>query len=576
MMDEKPATARFRLALGVALLVAGLAPPAWQLARPRLAEPFAMRLIGERELTAGGPAGFRVVCVDPLSGAPRAGIGVEVGLVQGTARKAEARHVTDAGGEALATLQVPGDLEGEMELVVAGRGGTWLVPDTDVLRQTVRVARRHSLLLSTDKPFYQPGQTIHMRVLALARPGLVPIAGSPLAFLVIDAKGNKVFKKEVRVDEFGVAAASFAIAEVVNEGEYKVRVEPAGRSGTRRGPGAGGADAPDEGTEKTVTVKPYVLPKFKVEVEPDRPFYRPGETVTARVRAAYFFGKPVRGQAEVELSTFQAGITPVGRTEVSLSAEGRAQAAMALPRVLTGLETEGGRGLLFLRAKVTDSAGHTQEVHRTLPVSAAPVIVEAIPEAGRLVEGLENIVYLTVARPDGTPLAGARLSVSPAGLTATTDAAGLAEVRLVPREAAAIWTIDVRDATGMREVVTVKLREAGARATLREPLQLAVYREDATDGGALVRAMTSRVKDGTPVSTRIRVLALGASSLSWGWQHELALASVPPWLEFEVEDETGGRKVFRKEMSVSAPPLDRTRRGRRSAAESWPGSSCAG
>ncbi|NTV74033.1 MAG: hypothetical protein HGA66_07480, partial [Holophaga sp.] len=51
---------------------------------------------------------------------------------------------------------------------------------------------------------------------------------------------------------------------------------------------------------RTVNVKPYTLPRFKVDFAPDKPYYLPGETATGSVTAHYFFGKPVAG-AEVIL-----------------------------------------------------------------------------------------------------------------------------------------------------------------------------------------------------------------------------------------------------------------------------------
>jgi len=58
-------------------------------------------------------------------------------------------------------------------------------------------------------------------------------------------------------------------------------------------------------TEKTVTVKRYVLPKFRIAVETDRPYYLVGQTVVGHLRAEYFFGKPVaQGQVELRGSVY--------------------------------------------------------------------------------------------------------------------------------------------------------------------------------------------------------------------------------------------------------------------------------
>ncbi|MBT9560386.1 MAG: hypothetical protein IV100_30455, partial [Myxococcales bacterium] len=58
----------------------------------------------------------------------------------------------------------------------------------------VEVRRERRILLTTDKPLYQPGQTIHVRALAVKRPQNSPVAGEEAIFEVQDPKGNKVFR----------------------------------------------------------------------------------------------------------------------------------------------------------------------------------------------------------------------------------------------------------------------------------------------------------------------------------------------------------------------------------------------
>ena len=60
--------------------------------------------------------------------------------------------------------------DGDYELeLVAHTGG-----QAERLLRSVRLNRSWKLMLSTDKPVYQPGQTIHARSLALRRPDLNP------------------------------------------------------------------------------------------------------------------------------------------------------------------------------------------------------------------------------------------------------------------------------------------------------------------------------------------------------------------------------------------------------------------
>src|SRR5262249_27427732 len=144
------------------------------------------------------------------------------------------------------------------------------------LERDVKVKSSAKVLLTTDKPLYQPGQKMHLRALALRAFDLAPVAKADLTLEVEDAKGNKVFKKELKASEFGVAAADFQLADEVNNGDYRVR-----------------ALLGDTQADKTVTVKPYVLPKFKAQLKADKSYYLPKETLKGELQVDYFFGKPV-------------------------------------------------------------------------------------------------------------------------------------------------------------------------------------------------------------------------------------------------------------------------------------------
>jgi len=87
----------------------------------------------------------------------------------------------------------------------------------------VRLEDKVSILLTTEKPIYQPSQTIHVRALALDRSNHEAAANRKLTFEVEDSRGNKVFKKATETDKFGIASAEFALADEVNLGTYHLR-----------------------------------------------------------------------------------------------------------------------------------------------------------------------------------------------------------------------------------------------------------------------------------------------------------------------------------------------------------------
>src|SRR5207249_8485169 len=137
-----------------------------------------------------------------------------------------------------------------------------------------------SILLTTEKPIYQPGQTIHVRALALDRARHEATAGRPLTFEVEDSRGNKVFKKATQTDKFGIASAEFGLADEVNLGTYHLRALMGESGGTSTNT-----------AEVALNVQRYVLPKFKVALEfgekdkQAKHGYRPGDHVTGTIRA---------------------------------------------------------------------------------------------------------------------------------------------------------------------------------------------------------------------------------------------------------------------------------------------------
>ena len=140
-------------------------------------------------------------------------------------------------------------------------------------------------MLSSDKPVYQPGQTIQLRSLALRRPDLLPVAGREAVFTVSDPKGNKIFRQRQVTSRFGIAFTECALADEIAEGAYQVECQVG-----------------DTSSSLTVDVRKYVLPKFKLDVACDRSYYQPGQKIAGTVQAEYFFGQPVSGgEVEVEL-----------------------------------------------------------------------------------------------------------------------------------------------------------------------------------------------------------------------------------------------------------------------------------
>lgn len=372
-----------------------------------------LRVEGPATLRPGREAFYRVRVQDALENATVEGQSVTFELLEDDRVVQSEEVMTEVTGDAQVKVQVdrPGNFKVRAHMSSHGTE-TRLEDDVKV---DVGAGK---LLLTSDKPLYQPGQVMHLRALSLGRDGNKPTAGAATTFEVEDGKGNKILKRVVRTDRFGVAATTFQLGAILNEGTFKLRVV----SG-------------DVKSEKTVNVSHYALPKFEVGVKTEQPWYAPGNEVRGTVDSRYFFGKPVAGTVMVEGYSIDVGATLFQKTLGTLNSAGHYEFALNLPAVLPGLPLEQGNAAIELRVTVTDSAGQKVEKSRLVTVSAQGASVALVPESGALVPNIENQLLLFATDPLGAPLAKAAVHlVAPDDTTleATTDAFGQATLLWTP------------------------------------------------------------------------------------------------------------------------------------------------
>ncbi len=401
-------------------------------------------VLGQRDLVAGTRPMMRVLVRDRAAGRAVRDAAVKLTLTEKDKTIASFEGKTNGRGELAMPIDLPDRaIKGaKLKIDVASRTGK------DTVNQTVNVSAATRTLLTTDKPLYQPGQVIHIRALSLKRPTMKPLADAPVTFEVEDSKGNKVFKQQATADRFGISHADFVLANELNKGTYRVRAVVAGAK-----------------EEKTVNVKRYVLPKFKVAFKADRKFYQPGDKVKVDLQVDYFFGKPVAGgTVEVTCSTFDVAYKTFQTITGETDNEGHYTFNVTLPKHFVGQPLEAGKASAKFDVKVTDTADHSEKLTRNVSVTAAPIIVTAVPESGHLVGGLDNRIYVVTTYADSTPAACTVTVSHPimpgAPRRIKTDAAGFGQVVLKPKRGETIdFRMDAVDAKGSKGSGTVKLTE---------------------------------------------------------------------------------------------------------------------
>ncbi len=462
-------------------------------------------VLGAYELTVDGPTSaspgknvpYRVRAHHPRTGTPLVGAAVRVQVTSAGGTVSEAEGTTGDGGEAVVELLPVG--EGPFKVTAEFVHQGTREDATSAL--TLRAAGQR-VLLSTDKPLYQPGQTIHLRSLALGE-DQKPVAGAPVTLEVSDGKGNKVMKRTATTDAWGIASTKFVLGTFVNHGTYKLT----STVGVTK-------------AERAVTVGRYVLPKFKLGVEVAKPWYRPGETIVGTLDAAYFFGKPVAGADVVlEAGSFDVGQTVFQKVQTKTDPSGKATFSVKLPSSLVGLPLEDGNALVTLRATVTDSAGQAVTIDRVVLASASGARVVVIPESTKLVPGLENHVDVYASDPLGTPLVGVPVVLQVDGAppsAAVTDAYGWAGVAWTPTGSDAVIgsvTVTPSGQPAATTPVTLGAQAGSAHLVVRtdkalydtgEPIAVAITTTkpdeevyvDWTHDGQVLDMRTLKAKDG--------------------------------------------------------------------------------
>jgi hypothetical protein len=419
--------------------------------------PLTTTLLAPKSFAWNSAGAARVITRYYPANEPMPGVRVYLAALQSDGKEFPLwRGRTDGRGMAEAKFTLPPSLEGAAQLVAYA--------EDDRVARDITVERQAKILLTTDKPLYQPRQTVHIRTLSLLRPSLKPAEGATMTIEIEDAKQNKVFKQETRVSEWGIAAADFQLADEVNLGTYKVKASLVWESGSlgvweKKTPTPPNSQTPTQvvTAERTFSVQRYVLPKFKVEAKLDRAWYQPKQTVKGTVNARYFFGKPVSGgQVTVKLSAFDYAFHQFAVVKGKTNAEGLYEFEAQLPDYFVGQPLEQGNALVRCEVSVRDTANHEETTNVTAPVASQPIRVALAPEGGRLKPKMENIVYVVTSYPDGSPAPTRFMVGGAANAGGTTDALGVGEFRVTPTGAAQ-FAVDVRDAKGNAANVVLNL-----------------------------------------------------------------------------------------------------------------------
>jgi A-macroglobulin TED domain/MG2 domain/Carboxypeptidase regulatory-like domain/Alpha-2-macroglobulin family/A-macroglobulin receptor binding domain/Macroglobulin domain MG3 len=449
-----------------------------------------------RNIQPGGFYSIRIRATHPLTRLPQAGVPLDATVTASIESKdndplvVHKHLVTDRNGFATLEFTAPSATDlGSVDVGIEGR----LTNLRTILDHNIGVPNQQSLTLTTDKPLYQPGQTVHLRLLAIDHRSHTQ-ANAKITLDVRDPDSTLVFRTEATTSRFGIASADWPIPARLRLGNYRIE--------------ARGNDIDEAGAQ--IRISRYDLPTFTVAPKPDKPFYLPGQSATVEVRANYLFGKPVlHGHVRVVRETGrewnfekQQYDTKEGAVYAGeLNADGSFTAHVNLAadeKQYTDPDNDRSASNdfedLHLAAYVTDaSTGRTEQRRFDLRITAQPLHVYFLRDSD-MASGLSTAAYVSVTTADGQPAANASVLIG-----------------LLPRESSdpnetlnqrAVHAIELAKVTtnsyGLARLDKLPTYEELVKRT-PPPVHVAPNEEDAPDPALLITAHTAAARTGRAV-----------------------------------------------------------------------------
>jgi hypothetical protein len=366
-------------------------------------EPFILTAAASRVAAAGRP--YRVqVHVRSSNGSPLAGLQVHGDVTWddngGQERRINASAITNTAGNVTLQFLIPRDAHAnDGDLTVSAKSG---LVARSVERQ-VEFSERSYLMLDTDKDIYQPGQTLHTRMLRFDSERRA-VNNDSLDVRIVDEEGILVLKQTVVTDAFGVAHLDWQIPPNLRLGTYVIRAWLSGQEDDWR----------NVKVEKSVHIYRYDLPNFRVSAHADKTYYLKGQNADITVSAEYLFGKPVtRGKVRVVEETErtwdyrkQQWHTEEGQVQTGeLDRDGRFTTHFDLSEAHADLEDDDYRQFRDVNAAayVTDfTTGRTEQRRFDLRVTKNPIHVYISPELMRS-QKMPPTFFVSTFYADGRP-----------------------------------------------------------------------------------------------------------------------------------------------------------------------------
>lgn len=276
----------------------------------------------------------------------------------------------------------------------------------------------------TDRPLYEPGNVVKFRAVVLRARDLAPLDDRPGAWVVTSPDGEVLLEEKTAATQWGVVAGSFPLDRGAASGTWHVAFKSGAAS-----------------DEVGIAVKPFTLPRFRVEAHADKPFYSVGDTPRLAGSVVYASGAPV-ANAQLDVTWTASGDWPPPTDWLDTVLPKHATAlptgrfALDLPKIPADLV---GKATLAAHLSAVDAAGDRVEGGAVVLLSEDAIAVSAVTElADGLIQSQNNRLYLRVTTPDGGVVHDQKIVVRRAwepndpGIESRLDEDGVAALQIDP------------------------------------------------------------------------------------------------------------------------------------------------
>lgn len=244
-------------------------------------DAFELNIVANQFTVDGSLYPVRVLALNPISKKPVTGVNIEAKIKIDRDNEEEqiikASAKTNQEGQALFQFDLSKSLNtSSLALEISGE----LNGCIQEMSRNIGFNESASIIINTDKPLYQPNQTLHIRLLSFdaARHAIV---NEPISLEITDPERTKVFSAKLKTSRFGIANTDWNIPSNIRLGDYDIEVDLHSQKHNSR-------------TKTQVKISRYDLPTFVVSAKTEQPYYLSEQShAQVEVKADYLFGKPV-------------------------------------------------------------------------------------------------------------------------------------------------------------------------------------------------------------------------------------------------------------------------------------------